>query len=51
MRPSLELASLSAVILILNEKQREFPAPPWAGVKRVRFAPLRNPYGEVDVEH
>jgi len=22
----------------LNEKQREFPAPPWAGVKRVRSA-------------
>ncbi|MFQ3294759.1 MAG: hypothetical protein ACI8VE_001839, partial [Natrialbaceae archaeon] len=24
--------------MVLNEKQREFPAPPWAGVKRVRSA-------------
>ena len=24
--------------MYLNEKQREFPAPPWAGVKRVRSA-------------
>ena len=33
----------------LNEKQREFPAPPWAGVKLVRsaashFFKYRNPY-------
>ena len=27
-------------IFNLNEKQREFPAPPWAGVKRVTPAPV-----------
>jgi hypothetical protein len=32
-------AGLSARLLTRNEKQREFPAPPWAGVKRVSFLP------------